>query len=190
MSGWTRKALEAALGARYTDHTEDLPHTAGQRLRTLTWGCDGSTIVASKTLSAEYYTIEVGCSHRAHQELAQYPLVRLTEAVLLDASGTRIETLPRDASGYRFRFTLDGPMLQYAPIVRVESSPDLEGPGLDLVEEWRVGEYAPGATHEVPLQGNAHRDRELSVHIIDPQRASRDWGDHGVKVWARRVAVE
>ena len=183
MAGWTRSALEEALGARYTENTTpDGAHT-------LQWECEGRAIVAVAAPRAEHYTLNVGCAHRAHAELAAYPQVRVAEIALVDPAGVHVKSLPQDASGFRLIFRLDGPKLHYPALVRVECA-ELDAPDLERVEEFRAGTYAEARSFEVALQGIAHGQRDLSIHILDPKTAKHNWGADGVRLGHVRVPLQ
>lgn len=183
MAGWTRAALEEALGDRYTEST------TADGMHAIRWECDGGAITAAAALRAEHYALDVGCAHRAHRELLEYPVLKITQIALVDPAGAHVKTLPQDAAGYRLIFRLEGPKLHHPALVRVESA-ELDAPDLERVEEFRAGTYAEPRTFEVALHGVARGQRDLSIHVLDPKTAKHNWGADGVRLGHVRVPLE
>ncbi len=190
--GWTRKALAEALGelAAPIVMIDSAAMTDGEAIHILTWACgDGNIVARGRTTNG--YDVSAACGHVLHYELGLYPSLEVSDVVIVDAVGSEVERVPMDAAGHRLRFTLGPIVLRHPAVVRVESWPDPEGPGrIERIEEWRAGSYVGPRSYDVALEGVAHFARDVSIHVLDPITAQRDWGVDGVELWRRRVPVE
>ncbi len=187
-AGWQREALEEALGR--PDQDEHQPDSAmpGVRLHILRWQCGDKYVSAVKAVHEGGYTLEVGCQHRHHHDLAQLPKIRVESVEVVGADGNALTRVPNDLQGVRAKFTLTSTVRAYA---RLEVFPDPNTGWPKRIIEVDGGVFGPGTTEfELPLTEAEQLDdllrqkMELSIHVLSPQTAIRDRNADGICLWS------